>query len=86
MRHGFVLTQEQAGIAWERTTVVEETSALPDNLRPWALATLLRERCVDGRYYAYLVELDADNQFDTDSAVSTEEIIWFYEQEHVPAS
>jgi hypothetical protein len=93
MRHGFVLTQGQGDsghIAWERTTVVEEKSGLPDNLaadlRPWALATLLRERSMDGRYFAYLVELDSDTEFDTDSALSTEEVIWFYEQEHVPAS
>lgn len=93
MRHAFVLTQGQGDvghIAWQRTTVVEEQPGLPDDLtprlRPWALATLLRDLRGDGRYFAHLVELDSDDQFDTYDALATEEVIWFHEQEHVPSS
>ncbi len=59
---------------------------LAPRLRPWALAALLRERAEDGRYFAYVVELEHDDMFDTYRATAAEDVIWFYEQEHVPAT
>lgn len=93
MRLGFVLTKEQGAygrLGWEHVQTVLEVSGAPDELatrlRPWALDLVTRERCGDGRYFAYLVELDDDGKFDTYLALSMADVIWFYEQEYVPAS
>lgn len=59
---------------------------LTTGLRRWAIDTATREHCGDGRYSAYLVELDADDRYDTHGALAFEELLWFYGQEHVPAS
>ena len=93
MRLGFVLTKEQGTNGWlgcERVQTVLEVSGTQDELttrlRPWALDLVTRERCGDGRYFAYLVELEDDGEFDTYLALSMADIIWFYEREYVPAS
>jgi len=93
MGHGYVLTEECGGrgrIGWESVRAVVpksgEVTELTAGLRPWALDVVARERLGDGRYCAYLVELAADGTFDTYLALSFEDIIWFYEQEYVPAT
>jgi hypothetical protein len=92
MRHAFVLAEEQGkgSLAWERARAVVKVDGpiaeLTDRLRPWALATAMREDCCDGRYSAYLVELDDEGQYDTYLALAFEDIIWFYGKEHAPVS
>ena len=93
MRLGFVLTKEQGThgrLGWEHVQTVLEVSGSPDELaprlRPWALDLVTRERGGDGRYFAYLVELDDNGEFDTYLALSMVDVIWFYEQEYVPVS
>lgn len=92
MRLGYVLTKEQGTpgrFGWEHTHAVLEMAGtaaeLTPRLRPWALDIVRQEQCGDGRYFAYLVELDDDGRFDTYHALSVEDVIWFYEQEYVPA-
>lgn len=92
MRYGFVLAEERGGsgeVKWERTRTMLEVrgtvAELSARLRPWALEALTHERGNDGRYFAYLVELDDDGEFDTYLALSIEDVVWFYEQEYVPA-
>ncbi|MPZ80621.1 MAG: hypothetical protein GEV28_09585 [Actinophytocola sp.] len=92
MRYGFVLAEERGGIGelkWDHTRAVLEVfgtvAELTARLRPWALEVITCERYSDGRYFAYLVELDDDGEFETYLAVAIEDVIWFYEQEYVPA-
>lgn len=92
MRFGFVLTKEQgeSGLSgWARTIRVQETAGaeaeLSEQLRPWALETVRRERGANGRCLAYLVELDENGDYDTYLAHTVEDLIWYYEQEYVPA-
>ncbi|MFC4851929.1 hypothetical protein [Actinophytocola glycyrrhizae] len=92
MKHGYVLTEEQGtgSFTWDRTRarveVTGDVTDLTEGLRTWAIETATREQYDDGRYSAYLVELDANSRYDTHNALAFEEILWFYGQEHVPAS
>jgi hypothetical protein len=54
--------------------------------RRLALLDATQEDCRDGRYSAYLVELDDEGQYDTYLALAYEDIIWFYGTEHAPVS
>lgn len=91
MKHGYVFTEEQGTgtLTWERVRAQEEVTGtvadLTDGLRAWAIATATREQCGDGRYSAYLVELDANGRYNTSRALEFEELLWFYGVEHVPA-
>jgi hypothetical protein len=92
MTHGFVLTQQQGDIGhvgWERTqafiSVTGSVEELTSRLRPWALETLSWLKYGNGIYIAYLVEVDADGGYDTYLSLEVEDIVWFYEQEYVPA-
>lgn len=93
MSLGFVLTKEQGTsgiIMTERCLTVQELAGTPAELEPrlrsWAREYVQHNQCDDGRYFAYLVELDDDGGFDTYFALATEDLVWFYEQEYVPAS
>lgn len=93
MSYGYVLTEECGGggrLGFDKIQTFEPITGDPEELRAglraWTLATTAREGLGDGRYTGYLVELEDDGTFDTYLALCFEVIIWFYEQEYVPAT
>lgn len=69
MTYAFVLSEWHRYGGWSRTHKVEAVTGSVDELtaqlRPWALEIISGERLNDGEYYANLVELDEDGDFDT---------------------
>jgi hypothetical protein len=91
MELGFVLTVDKGRpgeLSWESKLAFEVVTGaqeeLAARLRPWALQILRRDDVGNGHYFARLVALDEDRDYDPYLAEEVEDILWFYGVEHVP--